>query len=75
MQAFVDDLVTVEDDAIVDAVVWLFRKAKLVVEPSGAATVAAVLGSPAAKGPGTTVAVLSGGNIAIDTLVKMAEGR
>jgi len=75
VQAFVDDLVTVEDEAIVDAVVWLFRKAKLVVEPSGAATVAAVLGSPAPTGPGATVAVLSGGNIAIDALAAMAAGR
>jgi threonine dehydratase len=72
VQAFVDDLVTVEDEAIAAAALWLFRKAKLVVEPSGAATVAAVLGTSAPSTPGTTVAVLSGGNVALDTLAELA---
>ena len=64
--AFVDAIVTVEDDAIVSAVRWLATRAKLVVEPSGAATVAAVLfsGRENAGAEGSTVAVLSGGNIA-----------
>jgi len=59
----VDRIVTVTDEAIRAAVVWLFGR-RLVVEPSGAATVAALLGGavePAARG--ATVAVLSGGNI------------
>ena len=63
--AFVDDIVTVEDDAIESAVRWLATRAKLVVEPSGAATVGAVLfsGRRDAGADGVTVAVLSGGNI------------
>ena len=63
--AFVDDIVTVDDDAIVSAVRWLATRAKLVVEPSGAASVAAVLfsGRRDARTDGVTVAVLSGGNI------------
>ena len=63
--AFVDDIVTVEDAAIVSAVRWLATRAKLVVEPSGAASVAAVLfsGRRDARTDGVTVAVLSGGNI------------
>jgi len=72
VQRFVDDLVTVDDKAIVEAALWLFRKAKLVVEPSGAITLAAVMASPTPAGPGSTVAVLSGGNVAIDTLATMA---
>jgi len=74
VQAFVDDLVTVEDAAIAEAVVWLFHHAKLVVEPSGAAAVAAVLrvGTFAGAHEGMTVAVLSGGNIALETLVTLA---
>ena len=59
----VDRVVTVDDEAIRDAVRWLFGL-RLVVEPSGAATVAALLGGrvePAADGE--TVAILSGGNI------------
>ena len=69
--ALIDRIVTVEDDAIVDAVRWLAARAHLVVEPSGAATVAAVLtgaGADAEGDGGATVAILSGGNIAPDTL-------
>ena len=66
VKALVDDVVTVEDEAIAAAVRWLAVRAKLVVEPSGAATVAAVLFSGREEGAedGATVAVLSGGNIA-----------
>ena len=64
--AFVDDVVTVEERAIAEAVRWLAARAKLVVEPSGAAAVAAALFSGRGNGgeDGDTVAVLSGGNIA-----------
>jgi threonine dehydratase len=59
----VKEVVTVTDRAIREAVVWLFRE-RLVVEPSGAATVAAVLSGSVQPIPGkATVAVLSGGNI------------
>ena len=71
---FVDEIVTVDDDAIARAVLWLFRRAKLVVETSGAATLAAILDEEetgAGSGDGPTVVVLSGGNIAIDTLVAL----
>ena len=62
-QAFVDAVVTVSDDAIERAVAWLFRHAKLVVEPSGAASVAAALATSAASLDAPIVAVVSGGNI------------
>lgn len=62
VQTFVDDIVTVTDAEIVDAVRWLFREARLVVEPSGAASVAAVLKAGTSLLPGT-VAVVSGGNV------------
>ena len=63
VQAFVDDIVTVDDGEIAAAVKWLFDHANLVAEPSGAASVAAVLrqGDRPARG---TVAVISGGNVA-----------
>ena len=63
IQAFVDDIVTVEEGEIVDAMRWLFANGDIVAEPSGAASVAAVLKSGAPPGPGT-VAVISGGNVA-----------
>ena len=71
--AFVDRVVTVEDEAIAAAVRWLATRAKLVVEPSGAATVAAVLFSERsdAAADGATVAILSGGNIAPATLAAL----
>ena len=75
VRRFVDEIVTVSDDAIADAALWLFRRAKLVVETSGAATLAAILaeeGEEAGSDEGPTVAVLSGGNIALETLVALA---
>jgi threonine dehydratase len=61
VQTFVDDIVTVDDEAITAAVRWLFREARIVAEPSGAAAVAAAFAS-AAISP-RPVAVISGGNV------------
>ena len=59
---FVDEVVLVDDAAIPGAMRWLLDRMKLVVEPSGAITVAALrAGLVRAQGP--TVAVLSGGNV------------
>ncbi|MWB98337.1 threonine ammonia-lyase [Agromyces seonyuensis] len=58
----VDEVVTVSDDDIARALVLLFERAKLVVEPAGAVSVAA-LQSGAVEVEGPTVAILSGGNI------------
>jgi len=74
IQAYVDEIVTVEDDAIIDAVRWVFDCARLVAEPSGAAAVAAALArgktswsrdgaSAAATVDGPIVALISGGNV------------
>ena len=58
----VDRVVTVEEQAISRALVLCLERAKLVVEPAGAAAVAALLADPGAFEP-PVVAVLSGGNI------------
>ena len=72
VRAFVDEVITVDDEAIARAALWLFFEAKQVVEPSGAATVAAVLwpgaDSPLSNPPGPVVAIVSGGNVAPETL-------
>ena len=60
VQAFVDEVITVDDEEIAAAVKWLFDNANVVAEPSGAASVAAVLRERPADG---TVAVISGGNV------------
>ena len=74
IQAYVDEIVTVDDDAIIDAVRWVFDRARLVAEPSGAAAIAAALArgrtswsrdgaSAAEMVEGPIVAVISGGNV------------
>lgn len=77
-QAFVDRIVTVEDERIARAALWLFFEAKQVVEPSGAATTAAVLwpadGSPLVSPAGKVVAIVSGGNVAPETIVALQGG-
>ena len=73
-QKYVDDVVTVEDEQIIDAVLWLFTKAKVVAEPSGAATVAAVLAG-LVTGSGPTIAIVSGGNIGLDKLDELRKQR
>ena len=68
--ALADEIVTVSDEAIAAAVRWLAERAKLVAEPSGAASVAAALSAALAAeasetvADGPPVAVVSGGNIA-----------
>ena len=62
VREFVDRLVTVEDAEIAAAVRWLFERAKIVAEPSGAATVAAALRADA-RYDSTIVAIVSGGNL------------
>jgi threonine dehydratase len=57
-----DGMVTVTEDWLARALVMLLERAKLVVEPAGAAAVAAVLADPSAFDP-PVVAVLSGGNV------------
>ena len=59
---YIDDVVLVDDDAMKRAVRLLLDRAKLVAEPSGAITAAALMeGRVRTSGP--AVAVLSGGNI------------
>ncbi|MET1059519.1 MAG: threonine ammonia-lyase [Nocardioides sp.] len=62
MQAYVDDVVTVSEESLARAVLALVERAKMVVEPAGAAAVAALLDEPTAFAT-PAVAVLSGGNI------------
>ncbi|MEO6203899.1 MAG: threonine ammonia-lyase [Mycobacteriales bacterium] len=58
----VDRIVTVDDDALSRALLLTLERAKLVVEPAGAAALAAVMEDPTSFAP-PVVVVLSGGNI------------
>jgi threonine dehydratase len=60
----VDSVVTVTDDETIYAMRWLFEHAKLVVEPAGAVTTAALLTQQIAlRENETAIALVSGGNI------------
>jgi threonine dehydratase len=59
---YVDDIATVSEEAIREAVRWLFSRMKLVVEPSGALGVAALLDGTI-RPKGRVGVILSGGNI------------
>ena len=62
VQELVDDVVTVSEESISRGLLLCLERAKLVVEPAGAASVAALLDDPGGFEP-PVVAVLSGGNI------------
>lgn len=70
---WVDELVTVSEEQVADALVLLMEKAKLVVEGAGAVGVAALMaGKPARPEAGSTCCVLSGGNIDPGLLAELA---
>lgn len=62
VQKYVDDIVTVREESLSRALLMLLERAKLVVEPAGAAAVAAMLDAPD-QFETPAVAVLSGGNV------------
>jgi threonine dehydratase len=64
IREWVDEMIIVPEDDVAEAMVFLLERAKLVVEGAGAVGVAALLGQRVPlKGGGTTVAILSGGNV------------
>jgi threonine dehydratase len=68
---WIDEVVTVSDDDVAQAMVLLLERSKLVVEGAGAASVAALLaGRIEPPEEGETVAVLSGGNVDASRLVE-----
>jgi threonine dehydratase len=62
IQKYVDEVVTVSEESLSRALLMLIERAKLVVEPAGAAAVAAILDHPD-RFETPAVAVLSGGNV------------
>jgi threo-3-hydroxy-L-aspartate ammonia-lyase len=71
----VDEIVTVGDGAILDAMAFLFDRLKLVTEPSGAIGVAALLAGEV-RAPGKRVGVvISGGNVGVERFCALVGGR
>lgn len=65
---YVDDVVTVPDDAIVAAMRHIWEVMKIIVEPSGAASYAAVAAGRLEVRGARVGIVLSGGNLDLDSL-------
>jgi threonine dehydratase len=64
VERYLDEVVTVSDDEVAEAMVMLLERTKLVVEGAGAVAVAALMqGRVAAPSEGQVCAVLSGGNV------------
>jgi len=63
VQRYVEDVLLVSEREIAQAVVFLLERCKILVEPSGAVTVAAAMFGKVASKNKKVVAVLSGGNI------------
>ena len=69
VRQFVDEIVTLPDEQIFEAMIWIMGHAKLVVEGAAAAPVAALLhGLVKAPKGAKVVCVLSGGNVNLDQL-------
>ncbi len=72
---YVDDMITVTENEIIEAVKFLFYKMKIVVEPSGALGLAALLNGKN-NFPGRVGIIISGGNIDAEmmTLILNSDG-
>jgi threonine dehydratase len=70
LERVLDEVVSVDDEQIAEAIVLLLERTKLVVEGGGAVGVAALLNG-AIPGSGPAVAVLSGGNIDASLMVQV----
>jgi threonine dehydratase len=69
VRQFVDDMLTVSEQEIIEAVRFLFYRLKLVVEPSGALGVALVLKKDKPVLQGNIGVIISGGNIDGPTMI------
>jgi threonine dehydratase len=69
IERYVDDVVLVTDEEIMDALRLILERTKLLVEPAGAAAVAALLSRRAETAAGSrAIATLSGGNVDFEKL-------
>ena len=71
----VDEMILVTDDEIIAAIPVLMERCKIMPEPAGAATTAALLSGKVRLAPGSpTVAIVSGGNIDRTRLTTLLQG-
>ncbi|MFW6224288.1 MAG: pyridoxal-phosphate dependent enzyme [Bacteroidota bacterium] len=65
---YVDDIVTVKDSSVIEAMKFIWERMKIIVEPSACVTLAAILEHKIEVKNKTAVLVLSGGNLDLDRL-------
>jgi threonine dehydratase len=68
-----EEVVTVDDETIVDAMAFLFDRLKLVTEPSGAIGVAALLAGRIETRGGRTGVIVSGGNVGAERFAELIQ--
>ncbi|MGI6605149.1 MAG: threonine ammonia-lyase [Firmicutes bacterium] len=73
VQRYVDDIVTVEEDEIANAILMLLERAKVIAEGAGAAPVAAILQHKLGLQGKKVAAVVSGGNIDVNILARVID--
>lgn len=73
IEKYVDEIVTVEEEAIARAIVSLMEKEKLIVEGAGAIGLAALLYGLKTIHKGNTVCLLSGGNLELPNMARVVE--
>jgi threonine dehydratase len=75
LRRFMDEIVTVSEDEMADAMRQLARRARLVIEPSGAAAMGAHLAGsvPPIGGDERRVVILSGGNVDPELFLRILE--
>ena len=71
VREYVDEVVLVTEEEIKKALVFLLERAKLLVEPSGAVSVAAAISNQLNIKDKQVVTILSGGNIDLDKLTQI----
>src|SRR5262245_27194677 len=76
IERWVDEVVTVDDDAIAEAMVFLLERGKLLAEGAGAAATAALLSGAVTPSPrGVNAVIISGGNVDAKVLADLIARR
>ena len=73
VQKYVDDMILITEDEIRAAMRWALREERLVIEGAAAVVVAHILDQPAENNYGPTVAIITGDNVASDSLSSAAQ--
>jgi threonine dehydratase len=69
VRQYVEEIILVSDGEILEATLFLLEHAKILAEPSGAASFAGLLANPTKKGK--AVAVISGGNVTLEQIEEL----